>query len=201
MSKTLTLLIGLLIVIAGILMFRNYSQHAPSSEPLPLATMPGNEKNSNWREFISISGHFKVMLPVMPQHVSDRILDPNTKELRKYETFIAASDGGEAFMISAITFTHSVEEEKGGDSLKAVINDVVARNKINKLNAMSQGRLRTFQTFDFSISSGDRQIEGKVFAKGSTVYLLSMINLSDRFNSHDFDTFVNSFEITSGKPQ
>ena len=141
------------------------------------------------------------MLPALPQHVSDNIVDPKTKELRRYETFVAADDDGEAFMISVITFSHNVEQEVGGDSLKAVIDDMLSRKTTNKLQLMNPGTLNTFKTLDFSIINGDRIIAGKAFAKGNTVYLLSMIDNNDRFKTHDFGFFVNSFEIVDSKPK
>lgn len=200
MSRILTLSVVLLLAIAAFLMIRNFNHRAESNtstfESGGSVAAQTQQVGEEWREFISSSGHFKVMLPSLPQHVSDRITDPKTQEMRKYETFIAANDDGEAFMISAITFAHNVEEEVGGESLKAVVNDMLARNTANKLNSMNPGTLHALITYDFSISSGDRRIEGKVLAKGKTVYLLSMINQTDRFNPQDFNKFVNSFETT-----
>jgi len=149
----------------------------------------------NWREFSSQAGHFKVMLPRVPQHVTDKITDPKTKEPRKYDTFVAGDENGPAYMISAITNTKGDNEEASEDTLKQIVNEMLARNKDNKLNKMELNRFREFKALDFSMTNGEIIIAGKVFSHGDTVYVLSMINKSKAYNPQELDFFINSFDV------
>jgi len=202
MSRALTLVVVAIVVIGAFIMLRSHHDITRSAQDgfnTQEITAQSNPNFQNWREFVSASGHFKVMLPSLPQHVSDKIVDPQTKELRKYETFITVGDNGEAFMVSSITFSRNIEEEIGGESLKAIINDMLLRNKINKLNSMNPSVHHSFYAFEFSITSGDLLISGKIFAKGNTVYLISMINKSDSFDEKELNFFLNSFDINNDK--
>ena len=78
MSRLLTLLIALAVLIAAYMMLRNL-ENRPESDPKTKVTndpaiespaMISNQTASNfhdWREFASKSGDFKVLLPSLPQ--------------------------------------------------------------------------------------------------------------------------------------
>lgn len=198
MSRSITILIALIVVLFGFLMLRSfYSDTTPAIDPkmTPLAQVkPAAEGNfQNWREFSSATKRFKVLFPTLPQHVADKVPDSKTGEMRKYETFIAADDHGGAVMISAITFSRNVQGETG--ELNAAITDILSRNKENNLKDMKPSRFRDRPAMDFAISSKEMSIAGKVFANGNTIYVLSMIDKNEMFNPQELAFFVNSFEL------
>lgn len=205
MSKTLTLLAALLIVTAGYLLIRQY--HSESTKVGEQASnLPASaEATANlhqWREFSSDTGRFKVLLPTLPQHVTDTFSDPKSQEPRKYETFVAAGDNGAAFMISAITFANNLEADSSEETLKSAVEDMLARNKDNKLNKMELGKFRNLKAIDFSLSNGDLLIVGKVFTHKNILYILSMINKHATFNAKELDFFINSFDfVDNGRGQ
>ena len=202
MSKTL-IVAGLIIVAVGSLFFmQNFNKTEDDilkSTNSLITDKPKNKDFSQWREFVSASGHFKVKLPILPQHISDKVTDSVTGEIRNYETFIAVSDTGEAFMISVITFPRDVEKEIDKESLKAVVTEMLERNKENKLNIMTDNLSHPSKALDFSITSGELLIKGMIFAKANTVYLLSMIDNNDLFNNKDLEYFFKSFDLVGEK--
>ena len=202
MSRLLTLLAALLVITAVFFMVRDRNRNEKSDAIEPITntssvqlstTEPSNFHD--WRIFNSDQGHFKVLLPTLPQHVSDVVVDQKSQEPRKYETYASASDNGAAFMVNAITFTNSndVSEEQ---ALKAAVTDMLARNKENKLVEMKMGRFLNGPALDFSLSNGDLLIIGKVLTRDKTMYILSMINNKDNYSQKELDFFLNSFEIT-----
>lgn len=208
MSRLLTLFAALLIAVTAYLLLRGQESKPVISSQAPISTIPAKETTAtavphspevpnfqDWREFTSKTGHFKALLPALPQHVTDTVTDPKTQQPRKYETFATAADNGAAFMINAITFSTPGEANAGEESLKAVVNDMLARNKENKLNTMNASTFRGARALDFSLSNGDVLIEGKVFAHDKTMYILSMINKKDSFNKKELDFFINSFDF------
>ena len=198
MSRTLKLLAALLIATAGFLLLRHYRSD-PSKNGTEvngqMATTNNVTNLHEWREFSSDTGRFKVLLPTLPQHVTDMYADPKTREQRKYETFVAAGDNGAAFMISAITFPNNLDADNGEETLKSAVADMLARNKDNKLNKMEVGKFRNQKAIDFSLSNSDLKIVGKVFSHNNILYILSMINKDSTFNGKEFDFFINSFDF------
>lgn len=208
MSRTLTLLATVLALLAAYLLFHHYSNDS-TLIPSPTVTttakaLPTTQEDPNfhdWREFSFKSERFKVLLPSLPQHVSDTVIDPKTLEPRKFETFATVGDNGAAFMINAITFSKQKEEEASEESLKTVVNDMMDRNKENQLNEMRMSTFHGSPALDFSLSNGERLIQGKVIAHKKTMYILSMINKKETFNKQELEFFINSFEFVDDKDE
>jgi hypothetical protein len=150
-----------------------------------------------WREFTSPVGDFKVLVPNLPQHATDKIIDPQTKEPRKFDMYVSAKEDGTIFMISAISFPTAADERTNERLLTSVINDMLARNVDNKLKMMQAGKFRHFQTMDFAIENNDVILGGKAFVHDKTLYVLSVVSKQGTLNSKDFDFFVNSFDVVS----
>jgi hypothetical protein len=45
------------------------------------------------------------------------------------------------------------------------------------------------------MTNGEIIIAGKVFSRGDTIYVLSMINKSNAFKPQELEFFINSFDI------
>lgn len=200
MTRLLILLASILIVLVGFVMFRDLSKDSQTIPPLVTTNPISNEPNFHeWNEFSSEQGQFKVLLPILPQHVSEKVIDPKTLEQRKYETFASAADNGAAFIINVISLPESSKPNE--ESLKAAVTDMLERNKENQLNHMEMGRLNENPSLDFSLSNKDVLIEGKILAHDNKMYVLSMISKKDSFNKKEFDFFVHSFDFINEKPE
>lgn len=201
MSKTLTVLITVFIAIMAFQVMRHMQKPAAeimssSENSLPEAANNTPTEFHKWREFISPAGHFKALFPALPQHATDTFIDPKTKERVKYDTFVAADDRGQAFMISSIAFPRNIDDSNLEETLKGVINDMLMRNKDNKLKMMNMGNFRQFSGLDFSLTNGEVVISGKVFAHEDTLYVISLITKDEVSSAQELDFFVNSFSIT-----
>jgi hypothetical protein len=208
MSRSLTLLAALLLLTAILLILRNYETNDDKDinlKPTPIsnssASAQKNDSNFHqWHEFTSETSNFKVLLPSLPQHVSDTVLDSKTKELRKFDTFALAEDNGSSFIINAITFDPNHEVKADEESFKGAVDDMITRNKDNKINSLKMGSFRGMPALDFSLNNEAMTneamtIEGKVFAHGNKMYILSMIHSKGTFNKKEFDFFINSFDF------
>ena len=203
MSRSITLVAALFVVLVAYLLIRNHENNSNLPEQVnhvaqeQAAQEP--PKFHEWREFSFKPDHFKVLLPALPQHVSDKIQDSKTKTRLKYETFASAGDNGAAFMVNAVSFP--AEEPVNEEYLKALVNDMLARNKENKLLQMKKSTFHETPAFDFSFSNEDLLIEGKIFAHGNTSYILSMINKKNLFDRREWDFFLNSFDFVDDKQE
>lgn len=195
MSKTIIALIIFLVLLGSYLVIR-YAKDSykilPIKETNPLTTDSSNF--INWRVFEAPEGNFKASFPTLPQHVTDKVADPITKEPRKFDMFASADENGTAYMISVTSFPDSVGEENIEPVLRSVVNDMLQRNKDNKLKMANLGTFRKHRSLDFSLDNGQITIAGKAFLIGNTMYVLSTIDKTDSFKAQEFDFFVNSFE-------
>lgn len=202
MSRTLSLLLLLLILVGILFAVRFFhGTTTPTTDPqlqipqpTPAQIQNGSEFH-NWREYTAPSGSFKVLLPSLPQHAVESIIDPETKEPKRYETFISSDAQGLGFMISAIKLQKPIESEKIEQHLKETVTNILSRNKDNQLRKINFEGDKNSRSLNFVISSGDVNIEGKVFAREDVIYVLSMINRADNFNQSEYEFFVNSFDI------
>lgn len=195
MSKMLTILIAILVLVSSFLVIR----YAKDSYKL----LPFDEKNplkqtsnfQDWKEFNHTDGRFNALFPVLPQHVTDKIEDPLTKEPRKYDMYAAADEHGTGFIISTITFPDKVDESNSDAILRSAVNDVLSRNKENKLKMTKAGKFLNSSSLDFALENKEVTVAGKAILHGNILYVLSMADKTSDFNVDELNFFVNSFHI------
>ena len=201
MSKISTVFVTLaiiFIVIMGFRMMKDSYMLLPLKEQQPTNLTAFNFQD--WHEFTAPSGNFKVLFPALPQHATENVDDPKTKEKRKYDMYVSQQDNGTIFMISRITFPDLGSKEESNEILKQIMNDMVASNPSNKLSMMQEGDYKGHPSIDFSIENGELTIDAKTFIVDDTLYILTRIVKSQNYTRDEFLFFVNSFElIPSGK--
>lgn len=156
----------------------------------------GTTKFSSWKDFHSPDQKFSVMMPAYPQNAKQSMKDPKTKEIRKYDMYVAEKEDGSLFMISLIQFPESKETPEYIQ--KSVVNDLLASNPQNQLKSMKIGDYKGKKTLDFSITNNEMTVEGMAFSDGDTLYLLSAIFKNNSYNPEEFKYFVSSFDLTPG---
>lgn len=193
MSKTFVYTcIAVLFVLCGLSIYFLKDSYKILPFPTTEVTMPAR---SEWKEFTAPSGRFKVMLPLVPQQASERLTDPETKESRVYDMYVAQELDGTMYMVSLIVFS----DKKGGtgadDLLKTTISDMVKANPNNKLSKMDKTTYDAYPAYDFKIENVDMTIDGKAVMDQDTLYILSTIEHNKQYNPGDFDYFIKSFKL------
>lgn len=201
MTRIMMILAALLIALAAFLMFRNQandSKITPPAVKTPIEVQASADSDFHtWNEFTSENGLFKVLLPGIPQYVTDMVIDQKTLEPRKFETYALAANNGSAYVINVISLPPDSKPDEA--ALKAAVTDMLDRNKENKLKHMEMGTLHGKPALDFSFNNNEVSIEGKVLSHQNQIYILSMIGKDDVFDKKNFDFFVNSFEFEAEK--
>ena len=203
MSRPLLILIVLIAILASFFVFKNVknsNDNLPVGiHPIPSTTVPTAQgagfEFEKWHEFTAPDGNFQVLLPSLPQHATDKIQDQKTKELRKFDMFVSTKNDGTVFMISMITFPSKIDEKAYDEVLANIVNDMLTKNKDNKLRMKEINNFHDIKALDFAIDNNGITIGGKAFIRQNTLYVLSMIVQGDNFNKQEFDFFVNSFDI------
>lgn len=194
MSKTLSFLIAVIVILGAFLIVR-YIKESAMVDSSKAKEAASEVDFHDWREFDSPTEDFKVLFPSLPQHAQDTFLDPKTNESRKYDTYVAADDHGQAFMINTITFPKNVSDLGLEKTLKDTVNEMVSRNKENKLQKMQVGNFKNGKAVDFAMKNDKAIINGKVLANKDTVYVLSIVSKQDSFNPAELEFFTNSFNM------
>ncbi len=206
MSKTLLLIVTIAIAIVGFFTFRVIQD--PSTIGL---TADGQKKPDvqqvkglatafdQWREFAAPSGHFKVLLPALPQHATEKLRDPKTQEPRQYDMYVSEEGNGTLFMISIISIPDNKQQAIDEGVLKTVMNDMLKSTPNGKLKTMKIGNYKEFPSIDFAIENDQVLIDGKVFLVQQTLYALTSVAKRDMFLSSEFDFFINSFQLLNNK--
>lgn len=198
MSRMLTILIAILVLLGSFLVIR----YAKDSYKI----LPFNEKNPlnaksnflDWKEFNQTDGTFKALFPVLPQRVTDKIADPLTSEPRKYDMYAAVDELGTGFIISTITFPTKVDSRDVETVLRSAVNDMLERNKDNKLKMTKIGKFSGADSLDFALENSQVTIAGKAILHNNILYVLSMADKTGDFNANELNFFVNSFHIIEG---
>ena len=204
MSKTLLLAIAAAVAIVGFLTYRafedptlitpnfNQLETGSSTAANPALAEPNFQL---WHEFKSPAEQFKVLLPTLPQHATDKIVDPKTKEPLQYDMFVSEEENGTLYMISIITMMEGTETTIDENLLTTVMNDMLASTPEGKLKKMKMGKHKDHSSIDFSIENGQVIIDGKAFLVDQTLFALTSVAKKEAYQKQKFDFFVNSFQL------
>lgn len=148
-----------------------------------------------WKTFSSDVGHFRVDLPVEPEHATEDSLDKKSHKKRKYEMFVSQQDDGTIFMISLVKFPPD-SSEPNEQTLKALVDDTVAADPKNKLESQNNGTFLNNPAKDFEIVNEQFHFRIKAFIANKTLYILTYVSPLGSYDPKAFDQFTNSFQLT-----
>lgn len=146
-----------------------------------------------WKMFKPQSGRFEVLLPAIPQHVSEA--HPKGDEFTKYDVYLSQDREGNVYMISLTQYPQSYEMGSVDDVLEAVKNGAMGSNTKNELKNEERSTYLNFPALDFAINSKDSQIRSKVIVADKMLIVLTAMNRDDSHLDSDFKTFAGSFVL------
>ncbi len=193
------------LVIGGMLLFMVFAfwnmQDTYKILPMNAPKKLKFEKFETWVEYTPPTEKFTVMVPVRPQHASERLVDPTTRQLRVYNMYVSESLDGTAFMISLINFPDLDAATVNKDHLMSrAMHDMVSSNKKNELVDLEKGFFKGFNSFDFKIQNPINVIQTKTFVDGNTMFVLSTITREQEDKSEEYDYFIESFKLKGESP-
>ncbi len=202
MPRFSTVVIVVIAILLGFLMIRHSmdSIERPDSDKdvkaaVSVAEQPLVPSFEDWREFSPPSGAFKVMFPSIPQNTSDSILDRRLGVFLEYNTFIAPEENGPIIVVTTIAYPKNIEEKQVEETLRGLVDDMLIRNKKNKLEYANLEMSSPHPSLDFSLISDQLLMIGKVILDKNMAYILTMANERAVFNSDELKFFLNSFTL------
>jgi hypothetical protein len=197
MKRTLVYL-ALLVVLLLVFLATYYAKD--SYELIPVNTTLNEEPlplSESWFNYDSPGGEFSVSLPLLPQTATQNLTDPKTDEVKRYEMYVAQTEGDTIYMISLISLSQEPEDAAKILILNQMMNDMVAANPGNKLASSKSTSYEGLPSLDFTIENDHNTIQAREFIKGKTIYLLSTILKKDKKEKSHFQHFINSFKMKS----
>ena len=193
MSRFIFLLVALIVITGSLIFVIKYSQQRDR-----LSANTSNDPNfAEWHEYNSPTGQFKVLLPSLPQHASEKMNDPKSKQTRMYDMYVVEKDNGTLFMINLITYLENKDPIENDEMLAKVMNDMLISNPKNTLKDMQMVNYQNTQAMDFIIENDQIDLSGRTFILGKTLYVLTTVAKIENYNPDEFKFFINSFQLES----
>lgn len=193
------MLVGIAGVAVAALVFTRFAQTSNAEKSQLLAEKKAWESLhvENWHEFTPPTNKFKVLFPTLPQHATEKIGDPKTKEARIYDMYVSQKENGNIFMISLITLLDNPNKTLDEKMLASVVDNMLTSSPNTKVKLMQMGKYKEHPAIDFSIENELANVDGKAFLVGNTLYLLTTVSKQSEYNKKEFEFFVNSFQLTA----
>jgi hypothetical protein len=195
------IIVAAIIIFLGLIVLDQVRRHSHSDEEDESLTAHHQEeavkksKETEWKEFNSSIGMFKVMLPALPQHASEVVPLPAGEGFIKYDMYLSQAKEGATFMISLIQYPEKFKASDPFELLEDVMKEMMSANGNNKLKESQQGQFKQFPSLDFSIKNNNVSIRSKTFLVGKTLFVLTAIDRDTMRLEEEFKKFTDSFEF------
>lgn len=146
-----------------------------------------------WKLFKPKNDRFEVLLPSIPQHVSEK--HPTGTEFTKYDVYLSQDREGSVYMISLTVYPDSYEMGSPEEVLEAVKNGALGSNSKNELKSSEVSTYLNMPSMDFAIESAESAIRSKVIVSDKTLVVLTAMNRDPAHLDADFATFAGSFVL------
>jgi hypothetical protein len=187
-------LFGAVILITIMLFF--YAKQ--SYKIFPVDAMRARDESASpyleWQKYTPLSNAFTVMMPLIPQHATEKITDKNTGAVRLYNMYVAEKANGTIFMVNLITFVEGISEEDGPKILNTLMEEIIGSGKDIADFSLEQKTFKKAPSLNFSYTKGGRAIHTILFRNKNIIYMLSSVGSIEHFNPKDFVFFTESFE-------
>lgn len=155
---------------------------------------------SSWIKFTPKEQSFSISFPREPEHVHEEAYDDFGTYIKVYDIYAAFGLDSIAYMAEVIAFPKEKNPEENPNIFRETIRDITSQNKSNKLVDSKEIQFQGRKAMLFTLESGDKIIDGTIFARGGTLYILSKIApKSIDKEAEDYDYFVESLSFDNNK--
>lgn len=190
-SKQCAVIVGLAAL--GIIGYGTMSNSNNNSSQMGASTVD----KSIWKLFKPQNDQFEVLLPSIPQHVTES--HPTGKEFTKYDVYLSQDRDGNVYMISITQYPPSYAMGSAEEVLEAVKNGALGSNAKNELKSSESSTFLNMPCMDFSIVNSDSAIRSKAIVNDKTLIVLTVMNRDPSAIDKDFNTFSGSFVLKQSK--
>lgn len=195
-SSIISIVIVVIVVAAGLLFLTKSSLlnkvNTNQSRNNQLSTQNLNNylQSSDWKEFNSASGNFKMSFPTLPKEQNQTVTVKGTN--LNITTFLSQPSENEVFMVGLTTYPNQYDVSDSKAILDNVVNGAVQNIK-GQLVSSKPSTFNSYPAVDYVIRGSNLYAINKSFLVGHTLYIIENFESTNSFPS--FDRFVNSFQL------
>ncbi len=152
---------------------------------------------TEWKEFHSITGQFKVYFPSYPEHETTTLPTPLVGEEFIFDSYNAIENNGTDYMVGVARYPFEFDSSWHDYLLEGGINGAIASFEGNKLISSEFITFRGHKAVNFSLQNKifDVEMKGIFFLRGQNLYELIVVYSQESYNESDYEKFINSFQL------
>ncbi len=148
-----------------------------------------------WKEFCAIDGECRVLFPMQPQHVREKMFLPPVNTWMEYDIYVSILQPKAIFLMLIAKYPIKVPVEKVQECLENFLKGMTSNNPDNHLIFADVNEIRGKMTLEFFLRSTSAFLRGKIFMEGGKLYLLAVESRSEAEIEGLFYPFVESFQL------
>ena len=138
---------------------------------------------------------FAILLPGIPQHISEKMPFNNGKELIKYDMYLVQQAVGSTFMVSVIRYPESYDTSDSRKILESVTNEMLSNNSENHLVSSKIGEYFGKPSMDNVIANPSLHVVMKAVLSNKTLFVFTVVDsIEDRAKEH-FEKSMKEFRL------
>lgn len=154
---------------------------------------------TSWQEFHSVPGNCSMLFPRAPEHISEKMNDPNEGHDLRYDAYVASHEQKAVFMLLIAKYPDFVDETYAQISLESFLNGILSHNPANQLIFADLVLVGGREALDFFIRTGTVFFKGRAMMVKNSLYLMAMECEIQHYDEGDFNQFINSFKLANLK--
>lgn len=199
MTKKLLILLCVLIVLLLLFFIRLYkpsfeSELNPSVKVQEERVQKYMNQEEPWKLFSTKV--FSVTLPDLPQHVSEKVVMGNGRDVVKYDMYLVQQPVGSTFMISLIHYPPTYDTSDAHKILDAATKEMLSNNSESKLVSTSYGQFLGFPAVENVIVNSSLHVYMKAFLSKNTLFVVNVVDQQGERAQAHFEKAMSSFQMT-----
>lgn len=149
-------------------------------------------ESSDWKEYNSTSGNFRILFPTFPKQDSQSISATENYPAMTYVTYTSILEDGTTYVVGSVEYPNSVDVSDPKNNLDGVVNGAIVAVS-GKLISSNFSTFNGVSSVDYLIKAEGAYLKYRSFLIGHSLYTLGIASETNNFPY--FDKFANSFQL------
>ncbi|MCL4437443.1 hypothetical protein M1513_00155 [Patescibacteria group bacterium] len=154
------------------------------------------QTQSQWQEFNSVIGSFKILFPTSPE---EKIQGDQSNGITTFkgELYSSVLNDSVAYFVSFTEYLTKMDTSNLDGNLEKVANGMAAIYPESKLTSANLIDFNGHRGIDFliNITSENMYIKGRATMVGQRLYVIYETYKTGSYNDSDYNKFINSFQL------
>lgn len=154
--------------------------------------------SSDWKEFNSADGGFKILFLDYPQRQENKVKVPNSDTSLTLVFYVDDRGDDGAYLVGFSKYPEDTDVSEPRKNLENSLNGTMAANEGNKLISSKFTEQQSYPALDFVIQNDKTKTttKGRIVLVSKSIYQIVAVQGLDKFDDKAYDKFINSFQLT-----